>query len=242
MMFSLFGKKQYPKLWKIDMHSHLLPGVDDGAKTIEESIEMIRSLVSFGVEKIITTPHIYPEVYPNTEQELNQVYEKVKASIASSGIKVEFELGAEYFIHEELLSKLEKKLPLLSFGSKRYVLIETSFQSLPPIFDHVIFELKVQGYQPVLAHPERYAFVANNINQVRNWQDQGILMQMNMPSLLGKYGAEVKAVSKKLLQMKSIDMIGTDMHRRHQLAVLQESSSSKLFYQASLLAGSFDPK
>ena len=237
MTFWPIVKKDYPSEWIVDVHSHLVPGVDDGVKSVEEAVEIIQFLSQRGIRRIITTPHIYPDVYPNTENQLIKAFEQVRSRIDSLGLDVEIELAAEYFMHAELLKKLENNRPLLGFGKDRNILLETAFQDQPRIWEHVIFELIVKGYKPVIAHPERYNYVAENPEVVRGWREQGIKTQINIPSILGAYGSKVRATAQMLIKKGWVDMIGSDIHRLDQISLLEKVKTSKLFYQASLLAG-----
>ena len=192
-----FSNKKLADRLKVDLHSHLIPRVDDGVKTTEEVLSILQSFESYGYEKVITTPHIYPGVYPNTEAHLLEQFQKLQLHIQKAGINISFELGAEYYMHGELLQKVKEKQALLSFTSERFLLIETSFHDRPMIWDELFFELQFQGYKPILAHPERYTYVSENISLVEKWRNQGIRMQMNISSLLGGYGKAVQKIAKE---------------------------------------------
>jgi protein-tyrosine phosphatase len=231
-----FSKKGSSKPLVVDFHSHILPGIDDGARDISESMQLLKALVSSGFQKVITTPHIYPEVYPNSEGEILRLYERVSEQVKKEAIPVEFEVAAEYFMHQELLEKVKSGHQLLTFSSQKYLLIETSFHQQPFIWDQLVFELQVQGYKPVIAHPERYTYVSENPGIVEEWRNQGIKVQVNIPSLVGNYGKAVQKTAREIVNKGAVDFLCTDLHRADQLAVYNSLSGNKLYRQATLLA------
>lgn len=204
---------------RTDMHSHLLPGIDDGAKTLEDSIEMIRGLKNLGYEKLITTPHVYQEFYPNTPDSIKRALEPVLRRIEKEGIEIELEAAAEYFLDEHF-AQLLKEDRLLTFGD-RYVLVEISFYFETPNLRQYIFELCSKGYQPILAHPERYLYYEKMIERYAELKEWGCLLQMNLLSLTGHYGKPVQQLAQRLLKEDLIDLVGTDMHRIAHLETLQ---------------------
>ena len=220
---------------KVDFHSHLIPGVDDGVHHVEDTLTILKSFSELGYRKVITTPHIYPEVYPNTEEDLSHRYQKVLSEIDLANIEIEFELAAEYFLHGELLKKVQSKKRLLSFGESSFLLFETGFQQKPLVWDEIIFELQVQGYRPVLAHPERYAYVSEDLDLVQKWRDQGLKMQLNISSVLGLYGKNVQKTARELIRRKQVDFLCSDLHRLDQLNVFKQAQKNKLFQDAALL-------
>lgn len=235
MRFWPFSNSPVAASIEVDFHSHLLPSVDDGVSTLEESLTVLRGFAEAGYKKVITTPHIYPEVYPNQEPELIKKHEEVKKKLDEEQIDLVFELGAEYFLCDELLSKVKSGVDLLAFGVKKYVLIETGFHQRPLIWEELFFELQVRGYQPILAHPERYAYVSDQLDLVNSWRDQGIKMQLNIPSLLGRYGKAVQRTSKLLIEGQLVDFLCSDLHGVNQLDMLIDAPKNKLFRQASYL-------
>lgn len=201
------------------MHSHLIPGIDDGAKTMEDSVLLIRRLVDMGYRKIITTPHIMQEFFPNTPIVIRKGLEKVKAALQAEGIQVELEAAAEYFVDESFEALLQAEEEILHFSNK-HVLIESSL--LAPsnnIFD-AIFQLKTKGYQPILAHPERYVYYADQWEVFERIHEMGCKMQVNLLSLAGHYGPAQKKLGVKLLKSGWIEFLGTDLHREGHLKKL----------------------
>lgn len=228
-MFNLFKKNRSTTFAsvKTDMHSHLIPGIDDGAQNIEESVHLIRGLMEMGYEKIITTPHIYQEYYPNTSGIIRSGLEKLKAHLQEIGMQIEIEAAAEYFMDEHF-EQLLKEDDLLTFGDNN-VLVEMSFYyETPKVFDY-IFQLCSKGYHPILAHPERYIYYAQEFEKYQQFKDRGCLLQMNILSLIGYYGKPVQQNAMRLVKEDLVDLIGTDLHKDRQLQALKAGlSNSKL--------------
>jgi protein-tyrosine phosphatase len=204
-----------------DMHSHLVPGIDDGAATMEDSLALIRGLRALGYRKLITTPHVYGEFYNNTPETILPPFEALKQAVAAEGIDVELEVAAEYFLDLYFLSSV---LPggLLSFGGdKKYVLVEVSMAGWPRIFDEIIFAIQSQGYTPVLAHPERYGY-EESVEFFRGLKDRGILLQLNLLSILGYYGPSIRNNAFRYLDNELYELCGSDVHHERHLRVLGE--------------------
>ena len=213
-MFSLFKKKSEPadlSFIGTDMHSHLLPGLDDGLKTLEESVRFIKELHALGYKKLICTPHILNGVHDNSQQTILPALELVRDALKKEHIPVSIEAAAEYMVDHEFELLVEKNYPLLTFG-KNYILIEMSYVAASPNIKNVIFQLKLAGLQPILAHPERYNYYHHNFEAYSDFKDRGCLLQVNFLSLSGYYGPHVKQTAEKLMNKGLIDFIGTDMH------------------------------
>jgi protein-tyrosine phosphatase len=195
-----------------DMHSHLIPGIDDGAKDMEDAIHLIENLVAFGYKHIITTPHIYKELYPNTAAIIIEGREKVRQELQRRNIQVQFDAAAEYFLDEHFMELLEKK-ELLTWGNN-HVLYELSFDSEPYYFKTATFQLQLAGYQPVLAHPERYLYWHERFSNYENVVDKDVMLQLNINSLSGQYGPMVKKMSERLIDAGLISFLGTDTHHQ----------------------------
>ena len=229
-MFSkLFGAKTIHDLpVKVDMHSHLIPGIDDGAATLEESLYMIDRMGSMGFEKIITTPHILGDFYRNTPEIINSGLDKVREGLVKRGLSISIEAAAEYYMDEWLFEKLEKNEPLLTLG-KNYVLVETSYVNKPNNLNEFIFMLRSNGYEPVIAHPERYTYMYDDFSKFKEFKDRGVLFQLNTVSLSGYYSPMAKKIAEKLLKEKMIDFIGTDCHRNRHLDAMDRTRKLKSF-------------
>ncbi|MEM8525983.1 MAG: CpsB/CapC family capsule biosynthesis tyrosine phosphatase [Bacteroidota bacterium] len=220
-MFNFFKKNRSTDFAsvKTDMHSHLIPGIDDGAQNIEESVHLIRGLMEMGYEKIITTPHIYQEYYPNTSGIIRSGLEKLKRHLQEVGIQIEIEAAAEYFLDEHF-EQLVKADDILTFGNNN-VLVEMSFYyETPKVFDY-IFQLRSKGYNPILAHPERYIYYAQEFEKYEQFKDRGCLLQMNILSLLGYYGKPIQQNAMRLVKEDLVDLIGTDLHKDRQLQAIK---------------------
>ena len=198
------------------MHSHLIPGIDDGAKTLEDSLHLIRRLKSLGYQKLITTPHIMSEYFPNTPERIRAGLAKVKAALEEAQIDIELEAAAEYYLDDVFMRQLREKAPLMTFGD-RYILVELSTFSESINVKEIIFQLKTQGYRPILAHPERYPYYASRIKEFYQIKEMGCQLQANLLSLNGHYGVGPKKMAISLLEADLIDYLGTDLHREKHL-------------------------
>lgn len=226
-MFSWFSNKQKIHT-TTDIHSHLVPGIDDGVKSTSEALQILRKLASWGYERVVTTPHIYAEYYPNTPEVIKSGAAKVQEALKAEGIPIQLEVAAEYFIDESLVERLRQKEELLHFGAKKYVLVETGFYSKPLIFQEVMFAMKTQGYTPVLAHPERYEYLMADFGWLREIREQGVKLQVSIPSLAGLYGPQPKAIAQKLFGESLVDFVGSDIHKPAQLGVLEKGLQVKV--------------
>ncbi len=216
MIFNLFKSK--PTLKElipngyIDIHSHILPGIDDGAKNIEESLELISEMKKLGFSKIIGTPHIYQGLFDNTNLSIKKSYNKLYNK-TQDGIKINY--AAEYLLDNTIISK-SKNSKLLTIKDN-YVLVELSFFSQPLNLNEIIFEATINGYILVLAHPERYRYFFDNMNDLTNLKKKGILFQANLLSLTDYYGKDVNRFLKKLMKLEMIDFFGSDFHNMNQI-------------------------
>jgi tyrosine-protein phosphatase YwqE len=215
----------------VDIHSHLIPGVDDGSKSTEETIKILQAMGDLGVKKMITTPHIYHDLYPNTEAQLISAHQHLVQELSHEGVEVEVELAAEYFMDEYLLEKIKKKLPLLSFGDN-YLLVETGFNSAPAILEEVIFEIKINGYKPLLAHPERYEYLFDNEKMIKRLIDLQVEFQVSVPSLGGMYGPEIKKMAQNMIKNRYVHCIGSDLHRYPQVEMIKKAARSRYLDKA----------
>ena len=218
---------------QVDVHSHLLPGVDDGVRSFEESIETLRGLQELGYKKAITTPHIYAGVYPNTPDIIEGKFKELERHVIDSGLEIKVGFAAEYFLDGSLLDDLIQGKRMLTFG-ENYVLFETPFLSKPLIFDEVVFQLKSKGYIPVLAHPERYLYLENELKWLEELSERGVLLQVNLPSFAGAYGSQVKKMAFKMVKELNVSFFGSDIHRMKQLPVVKSALKTKMKKQNPL--------
>ena len=215
--------------FKSDMHSHLIPGIDDGAQDMDQTIAMLAKFESLGYKKVVTTPHIMTDSFPNNPEIILSGLEKVKNEIKKVGIEIEIEAAAEYYFDETLMPKIKNK-ELLTFGDN-YVLVEFAFHSPPQFLDQLFFELKTHGYRPVIAHFERYLYYLGKIDKAENWRSEGINIQINLNSLFGQYGPEVQKQAEKLIDEGQFDFVGTDCHRIEHLMILEKNLSSPYLHK-----------
>jgi protein-tyrosine phosphatase len=210
-----------------DMHSHLIPGIDDGSPDMATSLELIRGFTHLGYKKIITTPHILWEVYPNTAEIITEGANELRAAMTEAGITIELTAAAEYFIDEHFQELLKNKIPLLTL-SGNMVLVEFSMLTAPLDLQEVLFEMQMQNYQPVIAHPERYVYLSRRKEAFDELKNTGCFLQLNLLSLTGHYGSQVQELAEYLLKKDYYDFAGTDLHHHRHLAALQKMGSSPL--------------
>lgn len=215
-MFNFFSKSKEPiKFWfSTDIHCHIIPGVDDGSPNVEKSIALISDLHSFGINRIIATPHIACETFENTPEILDAAQAKLdEAMKAQDMTDVQVTHAAENRIDDRLHDNM-KNGTLLAYPNK-YILIENSFVQEPWDLEQTIFDLQVRGYQPILAHPERYLYYHLKHGRYKELHEK-VMFQVNVLSLAGYYGKEVKKVAEEMMHNGMIDFLGTDTHsRRH---------------------------
>jgi tyrosine-protein phosphatase YwqE len=223
----LWGKKESHAfdfgLLKTDMHSHLLPGIDDGSPDLATSVEMINGLIHLGFKKLITTPHIMQDMYPNKRDDILRGYEALKQHLETERVEVELGVAAEYFLDDNLKKLLADKEPLLTFGNN-LVLVEFSMASEQYNFKELLFEMQMQNYQPVIAHPERYIYHERNKEFFEELKLAGYLFQLNILSLAGVYGKAVHELARYFIKHEYYDIAGTDLHNVHHFTHLQSSS------------------
>jgi tyrosine-protein phosphatase YwqE len=227
-MFRFFRKsltkQKLPFL--VDIHSHLLPGLDDGVKSIEESIYILKTMQDLGYRKVITTPHVMSDHYPNTEEEIILKLAEVKKALRQTDLKIELEAAAEYYLDEHLITRLSQKKRLLTLHSN-YLLFETSFINKPAFLEEAIFNMNINGYQPVLAHPERYVYLQSNKPLLQQLKNMNVFFQLNLLSLFGYYSPEVKKNALSLVKSGLVDFIGTDCHNALQADEITKNVSHR---------------
>jgi tyrosine-protein phosphatase YwqE len=208
-------------LIKVDMHSHLIPGIDDGSKTMEESIQLIRVFKEMGYKKIITTPHVMSDYYKNTPEIINAGLENLREALKKQNIEMLIDAAAEYYIDFDFTDKIHNE-KLLTFG-KNHLLVEVSYLNEPDNIDAIIFELQTSGYNVILAHPERYPFWSNNFKRFETLKDKDVLFQININSLAGHYSPGAKKTAEKLIELGMVNFIGTDCHHANHLKYMEEA-------------------
>lgn len=225
-MFSIF-KKKYPVApdfsgIQTDMHSHLLPGIDDGSPDTETSLDLISGLTELGYNSFIATPHIISDMYPNTPETILDAKLDLDKAARNENREINITAAAEYYLDEYFGELLKKEKPLLTL---RYnlVLFEFSFVSLPFNYKEQIFNMQLAGYQPVLAHPERYGYLLNQKEVYEELRSAGCIFQLNLLSLTGYYGKQAQQQAEYLVKNKFITLLGTDLHHSRHLEALRRA-------------------
>ncbi len=208
-----------------DMHSHLLPGIDDGSPDVETSIILIKGLMELGYKKFITTPHIMWDIYQNTHDTIKAAHTVLKNELKKEKIKVHVKAAAEYFLDDHFDQLLDHSTPLLTIHNN-LVLIEFSFVNSPFDLKEKLFKMQVSGYQPVLAHPERYLYLKHNKELFDTLKDAGCLFQLNLLSLSNYYGKASNELAHYLIKKNYVDLLGTDLHHARHLDALKYSGST----------------
>lgn len=196
----------------IDIHSHILYGIDDGSKTLEESIEIIKQHIEMGFTSIVATPHyIENSKYITNNQKKQNILNNLKKEIKNKNLNVNLYLGNEVFINNNL-EKLLNTNEISSINGSKYLLIELPMHNKIKNINDIIYELRIKGIIPIIAHPERYEFVQKNPKIVKDWIEEGALLQSNYGSIIGIYGNKAKKTIKKLLKQNKITFLATDIH------------------------------
>jgi tyrosine-protein phosphatase YwqE len=207
-----------------DMHSHFIPGVDDGAQTMDDSLQLLQKMQALGYKKCITTPHIKMDIYPNSEEKLRRVFDQLQEEKVRAGIGIEVELAAEYYLDDTFAERLKER-ELLCFGKQRYVLMEFSFTT-PPVFEEDTFKRVLdRGYIPILAHFERYLYFHGKPEVAEKYRKMGVNTQINLLSLTGHYGPDIRKQAERMVDDCLFDFVGTDAHRIQHLQLLEEHLS-----------------
>ncbi|OQP49438.1 tyrosine-protein phosphatase [Niastella populi] len=226
-MFSIFKKKKRARIdlsgLVTDMHSHLLPGIDDGSPDTDTSLQLISGLQELGYRKFITTPHILWDVYQNDANTIGAAYQELQqAAQLKYNSAVPLTAAAEYFLDEHFDELLQNNVPLLTLH-KNWVLVEFSFVTTPLNFKDKLFNMQMKGYQPVLAHPERYLYFMSDRKWYDELKDAGCYFQLNILSLAGYYGKASLQLAHYLIGKKYVNLLGTDCHHFRHLNTLRNA-------------------
>lgn len=223
-MFAWFSSKRFVgnfSMLGVDMHSHLLPGLDDGVATLQDAVSFIQQLHELGYQKLITTPHVLSGLYPNSPETILPKLNELKQALQQQNIPVQIEAAAEYMVDADFETYIQSGKPLLTFGENN-ILIEMSYVSPSTNIEQVIFNLRMKGLQPVLAHPERYNYYHRNFEKYERLKDLGCIFQVNLLSLSGYYGKMVKITAEKLMKNNMIQLAGTDLHHQRHIDALKQ--------------------
>ena len=226
MIFNLFKSKPtlrelIPKGF-IDIHSHILPGIDDGAKDIEESIELLSEMKKMGFSKIIATPHTYAGVHDNENNDIKKSYDSL-IKVTKNHFKIDY--ASEYLLENSIIERAKNK-SLLTL-KKNHVLLELSYMSAPINLNEILFQIQTNGYIPVIAHPERYRFFHNDFRVFTDLKSRGCKFQINLLSTIGYYGNDVLSICDKLLEKDYVNFVGSDIHKKRHLDAFSFRVKSK---------------
>lgn len=228
-MFNWFRKNipiQQPI--RVDIHSHLLPELDDGVKTLEEAENIILFFEKLGYQKLITTPHVMIDVYRNTPAIIQHKLGVLKEHLKQKKIPMVVEAAAEYYLDESLFRMIDEGQELLTFG-KNYLLFETNFLSEPFLLKEFIFLATTKGYKLVLAHPERYLYLQENLTKAEDLLDRGVFFQINISSITGYYSKPVQQTAFKLIDRGWAHLLGSDCHQFQHVKLVENVQSMKYF-------------
>jgi tyrosine-protein phosphatase YwqE len=228
----LKGKNQAPKTsdWSflgVDMHSHLIPSIDDGAASMTDSLSLIKELKEIGFSKIITTPHIKHDHYKNNPEIILNGLEALRKELKANDIDMSVSAAAEYYVDDVFMGMLEAN-ELLTLKDKE-VLIEFSFMFEPVNLLNTLFTIQTRGYRPVIAHPERYVYYHQKPEFYSELKDRGCLLQLNTLSIFGYYGRREQQIAEELLENSLYDYCGTDIHHERHLEMIKQSGGSKAY-------------
>lgn len=230
-MFSFFQKKMpltdlFPADF-VDIHSHFLPNIDDGSKSMDESVALLKRMHGYGIKQIICTPHVMESVWENSSETIQQKLEALQLHLKNIAFTdISIYAAAEYMLDANFdrLLKTEKLRTL----KDNYILVELSFLNPPVNLYETLFNIQIAGYKPVLAHPERYSYYHYDFAEYTKLKAAGCLFQLNLLSLSNYYGKEVQTMAVKLLKHQLIDFSGTDTHKHHHLDYLEKVVDGKL--------------
>ncbi len=220
-LFGLFGKKEIQPqpgpvepLVLVDIHSHLIPGIDDGAQKLEDSVALAEGMVALGYRKMITTPHSMEDTFVNEPEAILEGLEALNAELIKRQIPLMVEAAAEYYLDGKFMQQVRDK-KLLTFGGN-FVLMEMNFVSETDGLNEAVFQCKVAGYEPVLAHPERYIHMYDEWDRYEELWARDVKFQINLMSLTGHYSEEAKRIAEKLVMKGMVSFVGSDLHHvRH---------------------------
>jgi protein-tyrosine phosphatase len=209
----------------VDIHSHLLYGIDDGARTFDDTLRLTKALQGFGISQLITTPHIIEHVWDNTLDLIKTKESATAIELEKHQITIPFRAAAEYMMNDHFV-QLFKSGDLLTLKGN-YVLVEMSYINAPIQLYSILFDLQVAGYIPVLAHPERYLFYHQNFGEYLKLKRAGCQFQLNLLSVVGYYGEEIAKIAEKLLQQGMYSFVGSDVHHDNHVAAFEQKVKLK---------------
>jgi tyrosine-protein phosphatase YwqE len=212
-----------------DIHSHLIPGIDDGSPEMETTIVLLKKFIDLGYKKVITTPHVMSDYYKNNPEIILSGLNNVRKEIKKQNLNIEIEAAAEYNLEPEF-EKLLDDGKLLSFGAEKFLLFELSFFDEPLRLNETIWKMIEKGFRPVLAHVERYGYWHNNYDKIEEMINRGVKLQLNIGSVTGAYGPEVKKFAERLIKDEIIEFVGSDCHHLHHLEMINHAIRLPIFH------------
>ena len=230
MAFWIFGKKEKRVsefTLSTDIHSHILPAIDDGSKSLDESIAMLRAMQDAGYSRVITTPHIMVDVYRNTPKIVRDKLTFLREEAKLQGLSIGIDAAAEYYLDDGFLEQLNSG-DILSFGDN-YLLFETSYMDRPINMEDMIFEIQSAGFKPILAHPERYRYINDMEKEYTELKELGVLFQLNLNSLIGGYGKSAKQKAEFLIKKGYVNFLGSDAHGLKHIEGVKRVKNSEIF-------------
>ncbi len=226
LMFSIFSKKTYliDLIEGItDFHNHILPGIDDGAQTLEDSIQLVNAFENLGIRNLVATPHVMGEYYPNTPATINSALKEIKAKINSP---TKITAAAEYMMDQYFTNLIENNDILTVIDDK--VLVEMSYFQAPINLNEILFNLQNNSFSPILAHPERYAYLhSRDLEKYKDLKNRGCRLQLNMLSLSGHYGDRIQKTAFNLMENNLIDFISSDVHKIEHIEKIKKIKINK---------------
>ena len=211
------------RVLQVDLHSHLIPGIDDGSPDLSSTMDLLQQFVDFGLRKVITSPHVMADGYKNTSEIILGGLEKVRAEIARQEMPIEIDAVAEYYLDHELEGLVKDHRVLTFGGDAKYLLFELPFIAEPNVLLQLIFQMQTNGYKPVLAHPERYQFWHDNYDKFVDLKERGVFLQLNTIALSGAYGPGAKKVAEQLIDDNFYEFIGSDCHNMNHIQAIHNT-------------------
>lgn len=233
-MFSFFSKRGSPNPAALlsDIHSHLLPGIDDGVRDFEEALQVVSQLKDLGYQKLVTTPHIMSDTYRNDAAIIGGRLKELMLFLSENRIEIKIEAAAEYYFDTWLINEVNEGRPLLTFGD-HYLLFEMNYMTEPYQLNDFIFKVTTAGYKPVLAHPERYQFMT--AEKAEDLHHRGVLLQVNILSFMDYYSKPVRQMANHLVERGWVNFLGSDCHNLRHATLLREAIKNKYFKRAMAL-------
>lgn len=232
-MFNLFKSKKVCRdvAWiGTDIHSHLLPGIDDGVQDPDTGVRFMKALLDLGYSQFIVTPHIYDEVHPNTPATINAAHEQLYGAMQQAGLgDVYTHSAAEYMLGQQFGQLLERGN--MKAYPEKHLLIEMPYIAEPMQLEQTLFEISIKGYKPIMAHPERYVFYFDKPEAYHRLKEMGCLLQLNLLSPTGYYGREVAKAAAYMIKNGLYDVVGTDLHHERHLTKLSQYIKSGQAYK-----------